>query len=134
MFPSWVMVCKLSKKWIFYNFVLTSARNLSLLNQFTYMHIEALSTLFQKMLSFKGVWATAHEILAIIISKKMLTQQEFKKNSSTSNTNISKTVSHDIISNTIFWKCVTRPWPKWPNDQMTNDPVVFIYFFQSNYL
>ena len=33
MFPSWVMVLKLSKKCIFCNFVLTSARNLSLLKQ-----------------------------------------------------------------------------------------------------
>ena len=37
MFPSWVMVFKLSKKVHFCNFVLTSARNLSLLKQFTYM-------------------------------------------------------------------------------------------------
>ena len=28
----------------------------------------------------------------------------------TSNTNFSKTVSHSTINNTIFWKCVTRPF------------------------
>ena len=38
MFPSWVMVLKLSKECISCNFVLNSARNLSLLKQFTYMH------------------------------------------------------------------------------------------------
>ena len=35
---------------------------------------------------------------------------EFKQNSSTSNPNISKTLSHGIINNTLFWKCVTRPF------------------------
>ena len=54
------------QKSIFYNFVLTSVRNLSLLKQFTYMHLKVL-TLFQKMLWFIGVWATVQEILAIKI-------------------------------------------------------------------
>ena len=36
MFPSWVVVLKLSKKVHIWNFVLTSARNLSLLKQFTH--------------------------------------------------------------------------------------------------
>ena len=39
MFPSWVMVLKLSKKVYFCDFVLTPAENLSLLEQSTYMHI-----------------------------------------------------------------------------------------------
>ena len=77
MFLASVMVRELSKKAHFYNFVLTSARNLSLLKQFTYMHLKVLITLFQKMIWFIGVWATVHEILAIKISKKMLTQQKF---------------------------------------------------------
>ena len=59
--------------------MLTSARNLSLLQQFTYMHLKVLITLFQKMISFVGVGATVHEILAIKISKQMLTQQKFNK-------------------------------------------------------
>ena len=62
LFPFWVMVIKLSKKFTFCNFALTSTRNRSLLNQFTDTH-----------------WATVHEILAIKISKKMLTQQKFNK-------------------------------------------------------
>ena len=37
------------KKYIFCNFVLTSARELSLWKQFTYLHLAILITLFQKM-------------------------------------------------------------------------------------
>ena len=73
------MVLKLSKKCIFCNFVLTSERNLSLLKQFTYMDLKVLITVFQKMVWFKGVRATVHEILAIKIPKTMLTQQKFNK-------------------------------------------------------
>ena len=82
MLPSWVMVCKLSKKvhmCIFYNFVLTSARNLSLLKQFRYMHLKVIITLFQKILWFIVVSATVDEILAIKIPKKMLTQLKLNK-------------------------------------------------------
>ena len=72
MFPSWVMVLKLSKKVHFFcNFVLTSARNLSLLGQFTYMLLKVLIILLQKVLRFIGVWATIYEILAIKTLKKM---------------------------------------------------------------
>ena len=48
----WSLNCP--KNSIFYNFVLTSARNLSLLKQFTYMHLKVIITLFQKMLWFIG--------------------------------------------------------------------------------
>ena len=65
------MVHKLSIKVPLYNFLLTTARNLSLLMQFTYMYLEGLVTHFQKMMWFIGVRATVHEILAIKISKKM---------------------------------------------------------------
>ena len=52
--------CSLPKLWslnclkmcIFCNFVLTSARNLSPLKQFTYMHLKGLVTQFQKMVLF----------------------------------------------------------------------------------
>ena len=90
--------------------MLNSAKNLRLLKQFTYMDLKVFITLFQKMLWFMEVWATVHDILAIKISKKMLTQQKFLKNYSTSNTHTSETVSHGIINNTNFWKCVTRPF------------------------
>ena len=98
MFSSWVMVYELSKMCTFCNFVLTSAWNLSLLKQFTYMNRKVFIAVFQKMIQFIGVRATVHEILAI---KK-------RQNSSISNTNISKTLSQSIINNTIFWKSVTR--------------------------
>ena len=49
MFPSRVMILKLSKKVHFFNFVLTSVKNLSILKQFTYMHLKGLITRFQKM-------------------------------------------------------------------------------------
>ena len=78
------------------------------------MHLNVLIALFQKMLWFIGVWATAHEILAIKISKKMLTQQKFNKifrlKKISENSEISETVSHSIMNNTIFWKYVTRPF------------------------
>ena len=90
--------------------MLNSAKNLRLLKQFTYMDLKVFITLFQKMLWFMEVWATVHDILAIKISKKMLTQQKFLKNYSSSNTHTSETVSHSIINNTNFWKCVTRPF------------------------
>ena len=73
----WFLNCL--TKCIFLDFVLTSARNLSLLKQFIYVYLKILITLFQKIIWFKGFWATAHEILAIKISKKMLTQQIFNK-------------------------------------------------------
>ena len=57
------------KKRIFYNFVLTLVRNLSLLKRSAYMHLKVLFPFFQKMVWFIGVQATVHEILAIKISK-----------------------------------------------------------------
>ena len=55
----WSINCP--KKCIFYNFVVTSARNLGLLKQFTYMRLKVLTTLFQKMVWF---------ILVILVIKK----------------------------------------------------------------
>ena len=45
----------------------------------SHLHVKALITLFQKRIRFIGVWVTIHEILAIKISKKMLTHQKFNK-------------------------------------------------------
>ena len=81
-FP-WILVklwpLKCQKKCVFGIFLLTSARNMSLLKQLTYMHLKVLITLSQKMIWFIAVWPTIHEISAIKISKNMLTQQEFNK-------------------------------------------------------
>ena len=106
MFFSWVMVCKLSKKVHF--FVLTSPRNLSLLKQFTYMYLKFFIKLFQKMVWLIGVWATVHEILAIKISKKMMTQ---KFNRILRLQTRKSLKQWDIVfseNNTILWMCVTR--------------------------
>ena len=67
-----IMVLKLSQK---VQFLLTSAGNLRLIDT----HLKMFITLFQKIIKFTGVWATIQEILAIKISKKMLTQQKFNK-------------------------------------------------------
>ena len=70
MFPSWLMVLKLSKKvCFFFNFVLTSARNLSLLKQFTYIHLKGLLTHFQKMVLFIMLWRTLSEILVFEVKE-----------------------------------------------------------------
>ena len=105
MFPSWVRTLICPKKYIFCTFVLTTARNLSLLKQFTYVNLKVLSTLIW----FIGVWSTTLEILAIKITKNMLTQWNSKK-SSISKPNIFETVSHSIINNAIFWNFVRRPF------------------------
>ena len=103
----WSLNCP--KKYIFCNFVLTSARNLSLLKQFTYTKLKVLITVFQILIWFIGVWATIHEISAIKSSKTMLTQQKFNKVLRFQTLNIFKTLSYSIINNNIFWKRVTRP-------------------------
>ena len=64
----WSLIC--SKKYIFCNFVLPSARNLSLLKEFTYMDMKVFITFFQKMICLIGVWATVYGIVAIKIAKK----------------------------------------------------------------
>ena len=110
MFPSWVMVCKLSKKVNFLQFCADLSKKSKSVEAIYIYVLKVLITLFQKMLWFIGVWATVHEILAIKISKKMLNQQKFLKNSSTSNIHTSETLSRSIINNTNFWKFVTRPF------------------------
>ena len=107
MFPTWVMICKLSKK-VLFTILCWPQPKTKLLKQFTGMHLKVHIRLFQKMLWFIGVRAPAHEILAIKISKKILTQLKFLKNSSTSNTHTSETVSHSIINNANFGKCIMR--------------------------
>ena len=60
--------CFLSKLWSFN--CQKSAFFLSLLKEFTYMHQKVLIILFEKMISFIGVWATVHELLSIKIFLK----------------------------------------------------------------
>ena len=103
-----VMVLKLSKKCIFCNFGLTSARNLSLLKQFTYIHQKGLVTHFQNLMLFIMLWLTVSEILVFEVEK-------FSRNFAwvsiffdiliASN---SWTVAHTPINHSIFWKSVMR--------------------------
>ena len=56
MFPSWVMILELSKKVHFFQFCADlSKKSLSMLKQFTYMHLKPFVMHFQKML-FTMLW------------------------------------------------------------------------------
>ena len=70
------MVLKLSKKNIFCHFMLTSARNLSVLKQFWYIYLKVFITVFQKKICLIGVWVTVHEILPIKVAKKYWYQNQ----------------------------------------------------------
>ena len=69
MFPScfWSLNCV--KKCIFCNFVLTLARNPSLLKQFTYMHLNSCVTHFQEMVLFVMLWLTVVDILGFKVEE-----------------------------------------------------------------
>ena len=108
MLSSWVMVFKLSKKCIFCNFVLTSARNLSRFKQFTYMHLKGLVTHFQKLMLFIMLWLTVSMVWVFEV-------EEFFRNFCwVSNffdiliTNISWAVAQTPINHSLFWKNVMR--------------------------
>ena len=85
------------------------AGNVSLLKQFIYMHLKVLINIIQQMTWFIRVRATVHEILAIKTSKRCWLSRKLT-NFSDSNLNISETVGHRIINNTISLKCITRPF------------------------
>ena len=76
-------------------------------SEFTYILI----ALFRQMLWFVGVRATVHYILAIKISKTILTQQKFNKILGLQTWIFRKSKSqYNTIFNTIFWKWVTKPF------------------------
>ena len=77
----WSLNCP--KKCIFCNFVVTSGRNLSL---------------------WKQIYIYASESSHYTLSQKDMVYRDM------SHPNISETVRHTIINNTIFWKYVTRPF------------------------
>ena len=90
MFLMWVMVCNLSKKVHFLQF------SKSVETIYIYASEGSHYILSENAMIYRGR-----------SQKKMLTQQKFLKNSSTSNKNTTETVSHSII-NINFWKFVTR--------------------------
>ena len=108
MLPSWVIVLKLSKKCIFCNFLLTSARNLSRLKQFTYIHLKGLATHFQKLMLFIMLWLTVsvvwvfqvEEFLRIFCWGSIFFEILIAI--------ISWAVAWTAINHSIFWKRVMR--------------------------
>ena len=80
MFPSWVMILKLSKKCIFSILCRTQQKNLSILKQFTFkkhmpleglfFFVKGLVTLFQKMVLFIMLWPN-------VLKKLMFEIKEF---------------------------------------------------------
>ena len=105
MFPSWVMVIKLSKKVNFCNFVMTLARSLSLLKQFTYMHLKGVITHSQKMVLFImltycfgdiTVWSQIFVTFLLSIFFDALIA------------NVSLAVAQTPINHIIFWKSLMR--------------------------
>ena len=73
-FLSWVMALNLSRKMNFLQFCADFSKKPKSVKAIYIFHLKVLTTLFQKMIWFIGVWATLYEILAIKISKNMLTQ------------------------------------------------------------
>ena len=69
MFPSWVMILKLSKKCIFSILCWPQQKNLSMLKQFTYMHLKGLVTRFQQMLLITMLWPNVLKILVLEIKE-----------------------------------------------------------------
>ena len=90
MFPSWVMVCKLSKNVIFLQFCADlSKKSKSVEAIYIYASESSYYSLSENALIYSGLTHRLWDI-AIKISKKMLTEQKFLKDSSTSNTNTSE--------------------------------------------
>ena len=101
------MVLHLSKKVYFCNFVLTSARNMILLQQITYMYLKGLVTHFQKMVLFIMLWLTITRYWGLKSKnfvKFLLSQHFFDILMS----NFSWTVVQVPINHIIFWKSVMR--------------------------
>ena len=101
-FPEFLSV-NCPKKCIFYNFMLTSARNLSLLKQFTYIQLKDLVKHFQKMVLFIMFYLTVSEILVFKSNNfvKILRSQHFFD---ILIANISSIVAQTPIIHTIFSK------------------------------
>ena len=79
MFPSSVLALNLSRKVYILQFSADFSKKPKSVKAIYIFHMKGLSTLFQKMIWFTGVWATLYEILSIKISKNMMTNQKFNK-------------------------------------------------------
>ena len=106
LFPSWVMVRKLSKKVHFLQFCADLNKKYKSVNTiYLYASHYTYYTLSENFMIIS--WVTVYEMLMLKISEKMLTQQNFNK---ILRLQTSETASHSIINNTIFWKGVARPF------------------------
>ena len=104
------MVLKLSKKGVFCNSVLTSARNLSWLKQFTDMHLKGLVTHFQKLVLLIMLWLTVSEVWVFEVEEFLRTFCWVSICFDTLIANMSWTVAQTHINHSILWKSVMRPF------------------------
>ena len=108
MFPTWFMVCKLSKKVQILQFCADlNKKSNSVEAIYIYASESTHYTLSENAMISESLSHRSWDI-SDYISKTMLTQQKFLKNYSTLNTHTIKTVSHSIINNINFWKSKTR--------------------------
>ena len=96
------------KSEFFCNLMLTSARNLSLFKQFTYMHPKGLITHFQKIVSFIMLWHTVSKILKVWSRRILLNYCWVSIFFDILIANISWTVAQTPINHILFWKNVMR--------------------------
>ena len=104
--PFWVMVLKLSP--IFCNFMMTSGRNVSILKQFTYMHLKGLIMHFQKM-----VFLLCYDLLFWRYYDLKLKNFNFLLSQHLFwhfNLYLIKSGTDPSVNNTIFWKSATRTY------------------------
>ena len=98
---------KLSEKCIFWNFVLTLARKLSLLRQFTYMHRKGLNRYFQKIVFFYALTYCFGDI-RVKRKKNLLDFCCFSIFFHIIVADISWKMAQNPINHIIFWKSIMR--------------------------
>ena len=107
---SWVMILKLSKKVYFLQFCADLGQKpKSVKAIYMYISEKYLYRLSENVLVYGSLSHRSWGISNYNI-KKDADSAEIYQNSSISNTNIFKTLSHSIINNTIFWKRLTKPF------------------------
>ena len=108
MFPSRVMVLKLSKKvHFFFSFMLTSARNLSILKQFTYMRLKGLVARFRcTLVSYVMVYCFRD--IRVWSQRTLLNFCWVGIFFDILIANVSSVVAQTPINHTISWKSVMR--------------------------
>ena len=102
----WYLIVQKSS--YFCNFVLTSARNRSLLKQFTRMHVKGLIMLFQKMVLFIMLWLTVLDHMRVWRWRFLLNFYWVRIFFVFSIVNISLTMAQAYINRTIFWNIRIR--------------------------